>query len=61
MDTYNVKDLMVPLDEYATVSENTNVLDAIHALEEAQKAFDPNRYPHRAVLVVDEKKTWSAS
>ena len=27
----------------------------IHNLEAAQKAFDPNRYPHRAVLVVDDK------
>ena len=55
MRSSTLKGTMVPLDEYATVSENANVLEAIHALEKAQKAFDPNRYPHRAVLVVDDK------
>ena len=55
MKSSTLQGIMVPLDEYATVSENANVLEAIHALEEARKAFDPNRYPHRAVLVVDEK------
>ena len=44
---------MVPISEYATVSENANILEAIQALEDAQKAFYPNRYRHRAVLVVD--------
>ena len=55
MKASTLKGIMVPLDEYATVSENANVLEAIHALEVAQKAFDPNRYPHRAVLVVNDK------
>jgi len=49
-----VKDLMVPLSEYATVSEDATLLEAIHALEEAQAAFDQKRYPHRAILVYDK-------
>ena len=51
-----VKDLMVPLSEYATVSEEASLYDAILALEKAQAAFDQNRYRHRAVLVYDVKK-----
>ena len=47
--------IMVPLQEYATVSENANILEAIKALEDAQKAFDPKRYRHRAVLVTDKE------
>jgi CBS domain-containing protein len=47
---------MVPIDEYATVSEEANVLEAVNALEDAQKAFYPNRYRHRAVLVLDKEK-----
>lgn len=51
-----VKDLMVSLSEYATVSEEGTLYEAILALEKAQAAFDQTRYRHRAVLVYDEKK-----
>lgn len=47
-----VKDLMVPLDEYATVSENATLLEAVTALEKAQSEFDHDRYRHRAVLIL---------
>jgi DNA-binding response OmpR family regulator len=51
-----LKGIMVPLEEYATVSEDANIFEAIKALEDAQKAFDPKRYRHRAVLVTDKEK-----
>ena len=54
MKSYTVKEMMVPLDEYATVSEDADLLEAIIALLKAQKAFDPKRYWHRAILVLDE-------
>lgn len=47
-----VKDLMVPLDEYATVSESATLFEAVTALEMAQSEFDQNRYRHRAVLIL---------
>jgi len=50
-----LKGIMVPLEEYATVSEDANIFEAIQALEDAQKAFDPKRYRHRAVLVTDKQ------
>ena len=56
IDSSSLKNIMVPLAEYATVSADANVLEAINALSEAQKAFDPKRYRHRAVLVLDKKK-----
>ena len=52
--TSTLEGIMVPLSEYATVSENASILDAINALEGAQKAFDPKRYRHRAVIVLDK-------
>lgn len=55
METRLVKDVMIPVSEYATVSEEATLYDAILALEKAQAAFDPNRYPHRAILVYDGK------
>lgn len=53
MKAYQVKDLMVPLSEYATVPETATLLDAVNALREAQTASGQDRYRHRAVLVFD--------
>jgi CBS domain-containing protein len=53
METRKAKDLMVPLEEYATVSEHASLVDAVTALERAQQLFDRNHYPHRAILVFD--------
>ncbi len=54
MKTIIVKDMMVPKSEYATISEESNLFEAVTALEEAQKKFDRSHYPHRAVLVFDK-------
>ncbi len=51
---YDVKDLMVPISEYATVSIGTTLFEAVLALEEAQLNFDRSKYHHRAILVMDE-------
>jgi CBS domain-containing protein len=58
MKTIAVKDLVVPLEEYATVSEDATLFEAVTALEEAQEALDRDRYLylHRAVLVYDKNK-----
>ena len=40
MKSYSVKELMVPLSEYATVTENATLYDAVLALEEAQENFE---------------------
>jgi CBS domain-containing protein len=54
MKSYTVKDLMVPLSEYATAREGTTLFDAIMALEKAQEEFDHTKYRHRAVLVLNK-------
>lgn len=54
MKTYTVQDLMVPLSEYATVSDDATLFDAVSELEKAQEDFDHTRYRHRAVLVLDD-------
>ena len=40
MKSRNVKEMMVPLAEYATVPETATLLDAVKALRKAQAAFD---------------------
>jgi CBS domain-containing protein len=49
-----VKDIMVPLERYATIHEDRHLIDAIDALEKAQKVFEESPYVHRAVLVYDD-------
>jgi CBS domain-containing protein len=52
--SYMVKDLMVPLSEYATVTEDATLYEAVLALEEAQENFEDKhtRYRHRAILIL---------
>jgi CBS domain-containing protein len=52
MKSISVKQLMIPLAEYATVSEDATLYEAVVALEEAQKRFDSERDRHRAILVL---------
>ncbi len=55
MESIMVKDIMVLLDDYATVSEEATLYEAVHRLEEAQERFDKDNYRHRAVLVYDSR------
>ena len=56
MKSYSANDLMVPLSEYATVSEDATLYDAVLSLEKAQEKFEDKhtRYRHRAILVLDK-------
>ncbi|MBW2614046.1 MAG: CBS domain-containing protein [Deltaproteobacteria bacterium] len=56
MKQYLVKDLMVPISEYATVSVGSMLSEAVIALEKAQEEYNHTHYRHRAVLVLDNAK-----
>jgi CBS domain-containing protein len=49
-----VKNLMLPLDHYAVVTEDSTLLEAFEMLEKAQEKLEQGRQPHRAVLVVNK-------
>jgi CBS domain-containing protein len=51
---HKIKDLVVPLSEYAVISEEATLHEAVLALEKAQSEFDRTRYRHRAILVEDK-------
>lgn len=53
MKSIKVKELMVPLAEYAIVSEEATLYEAIMALEETHERSRPEHERHRAVLVLD--------
>ncbi len=48
-----VKEMMVPLSDYATVSQDADLYDAVLALEASHETFNSNRYRHRAILILD--------
>ncbi|MGB3210929.1 MAG: CBS domain-containing protein [Desulforhopalus sp.] len=54
MENHLVKDLMVPISEYATVAVGTSLIEAVKTLEQAQEHYTTSKYQHRAVLVLDE-------
>jgi predicted transcriptional regulator len=51
-----VKDLMVPIAQYAVVTDDMTLYDAFNELRKALKNLPPGRQPYRAVLVVDNEK-----
>jgi len=57
LKTTLVKDIMVPLSEYATVSEDATLGEAVAALKQSQADFDQAKYKHRAILVLDDNNT----
>ena len=56
MNAFKLRDLVVPLSEYATVSQDATLFEAVAALEQAQQNFDQERYRHRAILVLDKNE-----
>jgi len=56
MSDFVVKELMVPLSEYATVLEGSTLFDAVLALEKAEEEFDHAKYKHRGVLILDKTR-----
>ena len=61
MSDFLVKELMVPLSEYATVAKGSTLFDAVLALEKAQEEFDNTKYKHRGVLILEKKIMSSAN
>ena len=57
MEEMRVKDLMVPLFEYSSVSEEASLYEAVLVLEEAHREFDQKRYRYRVILVHDKIPT----
>ena len=61
MNSKKVRDMMVPISDYATIYEDASLHDAVMALEAAQdryedlqKSLGKHRYKHRALVVLDK-------
>jgi CBS domain-containing protein len=49
-----IRDLMVPLSDYATVYEDQTLFEALMALEKVHTKLDPSKHRHRAILILDK-------
>jgi CBS domain-containing protein len=49
-----VKDLMIPISEYKTISIEANLYEAALNLDNARKAYEQGIHPHRILLIADE-------
>jgi len=49
-----VKDLMIPLSEFGTISVDANLYEAALALDKAQTEYEQGRCRHRILLISDE-------
>ncbi|MBI4700616.1 MAG: CBS domain-containing protein [Deltaproteobacteria bacterium] len=54
MEDKLARDVMLPLQEYATVRSGHTILEALVALDRAQLGLTYDRHHHRAVLVLGE-------
>ena len=55
METKCVKELMIPLGDYAVVPSDASLVDAVRTLKAIERRLRPDRQPARAVLVVDSE------
>lgn len=55
MDETLVKNLMVPLEEYPQIDQDSSLFDAILALDRKRQQTPEGKQPHRAVLVRDSQ------
>ena len=53
MKTRQIKELMVPIADYATIHEDATIAAAIEALENANKRHGDKPYRHQSLVVVD--------
>ena len=56
MEFKEIRELMLPLSDYAVVSHEATLVEALEALKSASERIQVDRLPPRAVLVIDEHK-----
>lgn len=57
MDKLKVEDLMVPVNEMASINENAGFVEAVEGLAQVLEEFKANKRRSRTLLVVDDEGT----
>ena len=53
METKKIKEIMIPIENYASINQDSSLYDAILAIRKSQEKLSMGMQPIRAVLVVD--------
>lgn len=56
MKSRRIKELMIPIDDYATIHEDATIAEAILALERVDKQHGDKPYRHQSLIVIDAKR-----
>jgi len=56
MKSRQVKDLMVSIEDYATIHEDATIFEAIKALENADRRHGDKIYRHQSLVVIDANR-----
>jgi CBS domain-containing protein len=56
MKTKQIKELMVPLSDYATVSKDATLREALRSLESEKRRYEERPYRHRSLVVIDDNR-----
>jgi CBS domain-containing protein len=55
MKEKRLMEIMIPLKDYAVVSQETTIEEALKITEESYKKLPPEKYKHQGILVKDEE------
>ena len=53
MEEKHLMDIMIPLKDYAVVSQDATIQEALKITEESYKRLSPEKYKHQGILVKD--------
>lgn len=56
LKTKRVKELMVPISDYATIHEDANMAQAMRAFESEKKRYGQAPYRHQSLVVLDDNR-----
>mgnify|MGYP000606228497 CR=1 FL=1 len=56
MKTRQVKELMVPIADYATIHKDATMAEAIKAIQSEKRRYKEGPYRHQSLVVIDENR-----
>jgi len=56
MKTRQVKELMVPISDYASIHQDASMAEAFRAIESEKKRYGESPYRHQSIVVIDDNR-----
>ena len=55
MEEKHVKDIMIPIEDYAVVSQNATIKEALEVMQDSSEKLSPKKFKHLGILVKDSE------